>query len=60
MANGVGMAVKPGSAVLLVVEGRERFEAMRAELLRIGYDNLLAWLSGGVSAWTRSGYPVAG
>lgn len=58
MANWVGMAVKPGSNVLLVVEGRERFEAMRTELLRIGYDNLLGWLSGGVSAWIMSGRAV--
>jgi len=58
MANWVGMAVKPGSEVLLVVEGRERFEAMRTELLRIGYDKILGWLAGGMSAWILSGRAV--
>ncbi|MBU1040617.1 MAG: MBL fold metallo-hydrolase [Proteobacteria bacterium] len=58
MANWVGMAVKPGSDVLLVVEGRDRFEAMRTELLRIGYDSILGWLAGGMSSWILSGRAV--
>ncbi|MBU1230930.1 MAG: MBL fold metallo-hydrolase [Proteobacteria bacterium] len=59
MANWVGMAVPPGSEILLVVEGRERFEAMRTELQRIGYDAILGWLSGGLSSWILSGRAVA-
>ncbi len=59
MANWVGMAVKPGSQLLLVVEGRARYEAMRTELQRIGYDDLLGHLAGGMAAWIHAGRPLA-
>lgn len=55
LANWVGMVVAPESDILLVVEDRPAYAAMRAELLRIGYDNILGYLSGGMSAWVFSG-----
>jgi len=58
MANWVGMAVKPGSQQLLVVENRERYEAMRTELHRIGYDDILGYLVDGVGNWIRAGKPI--
>lgn len=58
MANWVGMAVRPGSPLLLVVEGREKYVAMRTELFRIGYDSVLGWLEGGIGSWIRSGRPL--
>lgn len=58
LANWVGMAVEPGSDILLVVESRERYEEMRREFLRIGYDQVHGWLAGGMSAWLLSGRPV--
>lgn len=59
MANWVGMAVKPDSRILLVVDGRERYEAMRTELHRIGYDDIPGYLADGVGGWIRSGRPIA-
>lgn len=59
LANWVGMSVAPGSKILLVAENRERADAMRLELLRIGYDDILGHLAGGMAAWTRSGRRVA-
>ena len=53
------MSVAPGSKILLVAENRERAAAMRVELLRIGYDDILGHLAGGMTAWTRAGLPVA-
>ncbi|MEG6550390.1 MBL fold metallo-hydrolase [Desulfocurvibacter africanus] len=58
LANWVGMAVEPGTDILFVVESRERYEDMRRELLRIGYDQVHGWLAGGMSAWLLSGRPV--
>ncbi len=59
MANWVGMAVKPESNILLVVDNRERYEAMRTELHRIGYDDIVGYLAEGVGGWIRSGRPIA-
>ena len=59
LANWVDMSVAPGSKILLVAENRERAAAMRVELLRIGYDDILGHLAGGMAAWTQSGRRVA-
>jgi glyoxylase-like metal-dependent hydrolase (beta-lactamase superfamily II)/rhodanese-related sulfurtransferase len=59
LANWVGMSVAPDSKILLVAENRERAGAMRLELLRIGYDDILGHLAGGMAAWTQSGRRVA-
>ncbi len=59
LANWVGMSVAPGTKLLLVAADRERASAMRLELFRIGYDDILGHLAGGMAAWTVSGRPVA-
>jgi glyoxylase-like metal-dependent hydrolase (beta-lactamase superfamily II)/rhodanese-related sulfurtransferase len=59
LANWVGMSVAPGSKILIVAADRERASAMRLELFRIGYDDILGHLAGGMAAWTLSGRPVA-
>lgn len=58
VANWTGLVVDPEANLLLVVDSRERYAAMGAELHRIGYDNILGWLSGGVPAWIAAGQPV--
>jgi glyoxylase-like metal-dependent hydrolase (beta-lactamase superfamily II)/rhodanese-related sulfurtransferase len=58
LANWVGMSVAPKSEILIVAANRERFEAMRVELHRIGYDSILGFLDGGMAAWTLSGRPI--
>lgn len=58
IANWTGMVVDPDAALLLVVDSRERYTAMRTELHRIGYDNILGWLAGGLSAWISGGRAV--
>ncbi len=55
LANWVGMVVAPESHILLVVNDRAGFEAMRVELHRIGYDNILGYLAGGMQSWIYSG-----
>lgn len=59
LANWVGMSVAPGAKILIVAENRERAAALRLELFRIGYDDILGELAGGMAAWTQSGRPVA-
>jgi len=58
LANWVGMVVDPRAHLLLVVTDKERYDAMCAELHRIGYDNIYGYLSGGISSWLFSGKPV--
>jgi glyoxylase-like metal-dependent hydrolase (beta-lactamase superfamily II)/rhodanese-related sulfurtransferase len=58
IANWTGMVVDPDARLLLVVDSRERYDAMRTELHRIGYDNILGWLSGGLPGWIAGGRPV--
>jgi len=55
LANWVGMVVDPAADILLVVNDRSAFEAMRTELQRIGYDKILGYLAGGMQAWIYSG-----
>lgn len=57
-ANWVGMVVKPDADMLLVVDDQQSYEAMRLELMRIGYDRLLGYLDGGISAWVWQGMPL--
>ncbi len=58
LANWVGMVVDPKADLLLVVDGRPAYDAMRTELHRIGYDNILGWLAGGMQAWIYAGKPT--
>lgn len=55
LANWVGTVVDPKADILLVVDGRTAYDAMRTELLRIGYDNIAGYLAGGIQAWIYSG-----
>lgn len=55
----VGAVLPPTAAVVVVAEpGRER-EAM-TRLVRVGYENIVGWLDGGMDAWRRAGGEIAG
>ena len=57
-ANWVGMVIEPQSDIVLVVTSDEAYDAMCTELHRIGYDNILGYLDGGISAWQLGGFPI--
>lgn len=58
LANWVGMVVEPNADLLLIVDSKNDYDRMRTELHRIGYDNILGYLSGGIQSWVYSGRPV--
>lgn len=58
LANWVGMVVEPDANLLLVAESRKAYDDMVVELRRIGYDRVLGYLNGGVSAWVYAGLPL--
>ena len=57
-ANWVGMVIEPDSDLVLVVTDEEGYDAMCTELHRIGYDNILGYLDGGIGAWQLGGFPI--
>ncbi len=58
MANWVGMAVEPESKILLVVVDDAQYREMCTILYRIGYDNILGYLQGGIPAWQEEGFNI--
>lgn len=57
-ANWIGMVIDPEKDLVLVVPGEAAYNEMRTQLHRIGYDNILGWLLGGIAAWQEAGYPI--
>lgn len=57
-ANWIGMVIDPDAQLILVVDGEDDYNEMTKQLHRIGYDNIIGYLYGGISAWQESGYPI--
>lgn len=57
-ANWIGMVIDPGAELILVVPDEKSYDIMRLHLHRIGYDNILGYLYGGIAAWEEEGYPI--
>jgi hydroxyacylglutathione hydrolase len=54
-----GWLIPFGSQIMLVSESTEQTVAATRQLIRIGYDDLVGYLDGGIEAWARAGNPVA-
>jgi hydroxyacylglutathione hydrolase len=52
-----GWVIPFGSRIILLGESAERREDAARQLVRIGYDDLLGFVEGGIDAWAKS-YPV--
>jgi len=52
-----GWLIPFGSQIVLVAESTEQIVAATRQLIRIGYDDLIGTLDGGIEAWARE-YPV--
>jgi hydroxyacylglutathione hydrolase len=52
-----GWLIPFGSRILLVGESTDQIVAATRQLIRIGYDDLVGTLAGGIEAWARE-YPV--
>lgn len=46
--------------VLLVLEEKEQLETAVSYLIRLGYDNIVGFLNGGISAWYMEALPING
>ncbi len=57
-ANWIGMVIDPNAQLILVVDNEDEYNAMCDQLHRIGYDNIVGYLYGGISAWQEEGLPI--
>ncbi len=57
-ANWIGMVIDPDKELILIVSDENAYEKMSVELHRIGYDNIIGYLYGGIAAWQEAGLPI--
>ena len=53
----VGWLVPEGRPLLFVTEADDTHEDLARQLIRIGYDNLVGYLEGGMEGWSRAKLP---
>ena len=58
-ANWIGMVIEPGSELILVVTDEKAYDDMCTQLHRIGYDNIIGYLYGGIASWQEMGLPIS-
>jgi rhodanese-related sulfurtransferase len=58
-ANWIGMVIDPESELVLVVTDEKAYDEMCIQLHRIGYDNIIGYLYGGIASWQEMGFPIA-
>lgn len=54
----VGTMVRPEQRVLLVLKDERDLDPVQRHLLRIGYEHLIGFLGGGMTAWFDAGLPL--
>jgi glyoxylase-like metal-dependent hydrolase (beta-lactamase superfamily II)/rhodanese-related sulfurtransferase len=57
-ANWIGMVIDPNTPLILIVSDEKAYDEMRLHLHRIGYDNIIGYLYGGMAAWQEAGLPI--
>lgn len=57
--NWVGTVVAPDAKLVLVLDSDGDFEGRLTELRRIGYDNVLGYLRGGIQTWINAGRDIS-
>jgi glyoxylase-like metal-dependent hydrolase (beta-lactamase superfamily II)/rhodanese-related sulfurtransferase len=58
-ASWAGSIVKLETAIVIVAEDEQNAEAARVRLARVGLENIVGYLDGGVLAWHNAGLPLA-
>jgi len=57
-ANWIGMVIEPDARLILIVTDEKAYDEMSVQLHRIGYDNIMGYLYGGMTGWQEAGYPI--
>ncbi|HET6267852.1 MAG TPA: MBL fold metallo-hydrolase [Acidobacteriota bacterium] len=58
-ATWAGSLIPLGTPILLVAESEERVLEARMRLARVGHENVIGYLDGGLLAWHQAGKPLA-
>jgi len=58
-ASWAGTLLSPQTPIILVTEDRERVAEARTRLARVGLENVVGYLDGGILAWHQSGRRLA-
>jgi glyoxylase-like metal-dependent hydrolase (beta-lactamase superfamily II)/rhodanese-related sulfurtransferase len=58
-ASWAGSLIDPQATILLVAEDPERVAEARMRLARVGLENVVGYLEGGIEAWDAEGLPLA-
>ncbi len=53
-----GWMIPPGKPIVLVVENENRAREAASMLYRVGLDQIVGWLDGGMHAWSVAGFPT--
>jgi hydroxyacylglutathione hydrolase len=54
----LGWVVDPDRPIILLVESRADLDDLARQALRIGFDQFVGYIDGGIDAWRRAGRPV--
>jgi glyoxylase-like metal-dependent hydrolase (beta-lactamase superfamily II)/3-mercaptopyruvate sulfurtransferase SseA len=57
-ASWAGTLLSPSASIVLVTEDVERVAEARTRLARVGLENVVGYLDGGILAWHQSGRPL--
>ena len=58
-ASWAGALISPRVPILFVAEDEEQVREARTRLARVGLDNVVGYLAGGILEWDRAGLPLA-
>jgi glyoxylase-like metal-dependent hydrolase (beta-lactamase superfamily II) len=58
-ASWAGTILAPATPLVLVAEGEDRIAEASTRLARVGLENVVGYLDGGIAAWSAQGFPLA-
>jgi hydroxyacylglutathione hydrolase len=58
-ASWAGTLLSPATPLVIVAESEETARQARVRLARVGLENVLGYLGGGIAAWAKEGRPLA-
>jgi hydroxyacylglutathione hydrolase len=59
LASWAGWIVSYEKPIVLIVENEQQLREVTIQLIRIGLDNIVGYLEGGVEAWRRAGFSTS-
>lgn len=57
-ASWAGSLIKPETSIIIVAEDEGRVREARIRLARVGLENVVGYLAGGISVWDKAGLPL--